>query len=270
MNVNFGGVAYAYTEADIDFDPVLELEDVEMELDTWAAKYIRTFEFLDKSARVDITQGYQKAKWKGLLDGAPASTDRKGLSDTFVRLAVNLYGAPPLQGKDFADYRAERDTDTIVGVGLAVRLPTGDYQDEKLLNLGGNRFVFRPQLGVSHVRGKWTTELATEVALHTENDDFFDGNKLEQEPLYIAHAHLIHTFRPGLWLGASVGYDYGGESEVNGEKRDDRKEDFGWGINAAYPINPHLGVKLGYTNIGTQEVTGQDSDTLLVSLAYMW
>jgi len=43
MDTNFGGLAYAYTKADIFFDPTLSLEDVEMKQDTWAGKYIRTF-----------------------------------------------------------------------------------------------------------------------------------------------------------------------------------------------------------------------------------
>ena len=270
MGVNFAGVAYVYTDGDIAFDPVLELEDVTMELDTWAAKYIRTFELFNRSARVDIGQGYQEAKWKGLLSGNPAATSRQGLSDSFARFAVNLYGSPPLAGQDFAAYRATRSTDTIVGMGLAVRLPTGDYQDEKLLNLGGNRFVFRPQLGVSHTRNKWTSELTAEVAIYTDNDKFFDGNELEQDPLYLLHAHLMYTFRPGLWVGASLGYDYGGEKTVNGVKKDDKKEHLGWGVSAAYPINPVLGVKLAYLNIRSKSATGVDLDSLVASLTYMW
>jgi hypothetical protein len=55
---------------------------------------------------------------------------------------MNLYGAPPLSGKDYAAYRAKMDVETIVGAGLAVRLPTGQYMDDKLINLGENRFVF--------------------------------------------------------------------------------------------------------------------------------
>lgn len=270
MNVSFGGVAYAYTEADIDVDPVLQLEEAEMELHTWAAKFIHTFELFDKSARVDFTQGYQEAEWEGVLDGAPASANREGLSDTFVRVAVNLYGSPPLSGKEFSAYRAGSDSDTIVGIGLAVRLPTGNYLDDKLLNLGGNRFVFRPQFGVSHNWGLWTAEITTEVSIFTENDEFWDGNKLEQDPLYIVHGHLIYTFRPGLWLSASAGYDYGGESQVNGVNKGDKKQNVGWGIKAAYPINRRTGVNLSYVNTRTQQSTGMDSDTLLASLSYMW
>jgi hypothetical protein len=97
---------------------------------------------------------------------------RSGWSDTFVRFATNLYGAPPLAGKDFADYRARTKDETIVGAGLAVRLPTGDYEDDKLINLGQNRFAFRPQLGLVVSRGKWTSELTAEVAFYTDNDDF--------------------------------------------------------------------------------------------------
>jgi len=63
----------------------------------------------------------------------PASTQRSGLSDTFVRLAVNLYGAPPLRGKAFAAYRAKKKNETIIGAALALRLPTGDYEKDKLL-----------------------------------------------------------------------------------------------------------------------------------------
>jgi hypothetical protein len=270
MGVNFGGVAYVYTEADIGFDPLLELENVDMEMHTWAAKYIRPFDFFGKSARVDITQGYQDANWQGLLDGVPATASREGISDTFVRFAVNLYGSPPLKGKEFAAYRAGKDSDTIVGIGLAVRLPTGHYLDDKLLNLGGNRFVFRPQLGVSHLWGKWTTEVTADLAFFTDNDEFWDGNKLEQDPLFVMHGHIIYTFRPGLWLGASVGFDTGGTSKVNGNNKDDEKQSIGWGVSGAYPINRHLGVKLAYLNIRTQESTGVDPDSFLVSLSYMW
>ena len=65
INTNFFGIAYAYTDADIGFDPVIKLEDVTMELDTWAAKYIRTFALFDKTARIDLLQAYQKGHWSG-------------------------------------------------------------------------------------------------------------------------------------------------------------------------------------------------------------
>ncbi len=270
MGVNFAGAAYIYTEADVGFDPLLQLKNVDMDIQTWAAKYIRTFELFGKSSRIDLTQGYQEVRWQGLLDGVSASTNREGWSDSFVRLAINLYGSPPLRGKSYATYRAGVDEDTIVGIGLAIRLPSGDYENDKLLNIGANRFTFRPQLGVSHFWGNWITELTSEVALYTDNDEFYDGNKLEQDPLYIIHGHLIYSFRPGLWLSASAGYDYGGETTLNGIAKKDKKQNIGWALSAAYPLSRFIGVKLAYTNIRTLESTGLDADSFMASLSYMW
>jgi len=270
VDANFGGFALAHTEADIFFDPTLSLEDVKMELDTVAGKYIRTFEVFKKSARIDITQAYQEGKWTGLLEGSPASTSRSGLSDTFVRVAINLLGAPPLRGKEYGLHRSKTTVETVVGVGLAVRLPTGDYQEDKLINLGQNRFAFRPQLGIMHTRGKWSTELTGEVAFYTKNDEFFNGNTLEQEPLYIIHGHLIHMFTPGHWASFSLGYDYGGENTVNGVDKNDIKQDVGWKLSYAYPINRTSGLKLSYIGTRTKEAVGFDSETLAMSLSLLW
>lgn len=270
VDANFGGIAFARTEADIYFDPTLRLEDVELTQDTWAGKYIRTFEVWEKSARLDITQAYQAAKWTGLLNGVPASTSRHGWSDTLVRVAVNFYGAPPLRDKAFNAYRAAVDKETIVGFAMVLRLPTGHYEEDKLLNLGENRVVFRPQLGVIHSRGSWTTELTGEVALHAENNNFFNGNSLKQKPLYFVHGHLIYTLSPGQWAGGSLGYNYGGETGVNGVYQDDVRQNVGWKLSYAHPINPALGLKVSYVGSRTEESTGFDSDTLVVDLSFAW
>lgn len=270
MGTNFAGIGYAYTEADISLDPVLRLDDVHLDLQTWAGKYIRTFGLFGKSARIDLTQAYQEGKWSGLLDGVPASVARSGWSDTFVRFAVNLIGAPPMGRREFAAYRSGLREETIVGAGLVVRLPTGDYREDKLINLGQNRYAFRPQLGISRTRGKWTTEVTGEAAFYTDNDEFFNGNKLEQDPLYIIHGHLIYTFRPGLWVSASAGYDYGGENTINGVDKDDTKQDVGWALSFAYPINRQTGIKATYVGSRKLESTGLDSDTLFASLSFSW
>jgi hypothetical protein len=270
LGISFAGGAYAHTEGDVGLDPVLLLEDVEMNMDTVAAKYIHAFEYLGKSARVDITQAYQQGRWTGLVDGVPSAIERSGWSDTFVRFAINLYGAPPLRGKEFGAYRAKIKNETIVGAGLAVRLPTGDYMDDKLINLGQNRFAFRPQIGVVHNRDKWTTEVTAEVAFYTDNDDFFNGKKLEQEPLLFTQAHLIRRLRPGESLNLSLGYNYGGERTVDGVDKNDRSQNTGWALKYAYPISSQSGINIAYISSRTHETTGSDTETLAFALAFAW
>jgi hypothetical protein len=270
IDTNFFGSGYAYTEADIGFDPVLKIEDVDMEMDTWVAKYIRSFSLFEKTARVSVLQAYQEGNWSGLLDGTSKKIKRSGLTDTRVRFAINLYGTPPLKGKEYAEYRAKTQVETIVGAGLSVQLPTGDYMDDKLINLGTNRFTFRPQLGVVHTRGKWSTEATGIVALHSDNTDFYNGKKLEQDPLYSIHSHLIYTFRPGIWASASAGYNYGGKSTVDGTKKDDLKQNLAWALGFGFPVSRHLGLKIAYVGTRTQESTGFDSDSFVVGFAAFW
>lgn len=267
---NFIGGAYAYTTGDIFLDPVLKIEDGEFYLHTAAVKYIRSFEMLGKSARVDLTQAYQSGEWSGLLNGVPASVARDGWADTQLRFAVNLFGAPPLAGKEFADYRARTEPETIVGAGLAVVLPTGEYFEDKLINLGSNRFTFRPQVGVVHNRGKWSMELTTAAWFFTDNDEYFNGKHLEQAPHFTGESHLIYTFRPGLWLSASVGYGVGSETTVNGVSSDNQQSNLGWGLGLGIPINRNLGLKIGYVGIRAHARTGADTDTITSGFSVMW
>lgn len=270
LGSNFAGGAYAYTNGDITLDPVLRIEDAEFNLQTVAGKYIRSFELLGKSARFDLIQAYQSGQWAGLLNGTPTTVERDGWTDTTLRFAVNLIGAPPLKGREFAEYRAKVEHETIVGAGLVMQLPTGEYFDDKLINLGSNRFTFRPQVGLVQNLGKWSMELTTAAWIYTDNHDFFNGKKLEQDPLYTADAHLIYTFRPGLWLSGSLGYGLGSESTVNGVRGDDRQENIGWGLGLGIPINRALGVKIAYIGTRAQAQTGVDTDTLTCAFSVMW
>jgi hypothetical protein len=107
---------------------------------------------------------------------------------------------------------------------------------DKLINLGHNRFSFRPQIGVVHARGKWSFEATGAVSFFTVNDNFFDGGTFEQAPYFTFQGHVIHTFRPGFWARASVGYGFGGQTKVNGVDNNDRKGALAWSVSAGYPI----------------------------------
>jgi hypothetical protein len=267
---NVGGTGYGYTNGDVAFDPVLQLGDVEVEMHSYPIKYLRSFELLGKSARFEVWQIYQDAFWQGTLSGQPASTDRSGWSDMSMRLAVNLIGAPPLKGEEFAEYRSKIPDENIVGFGMVVQIPTGHYIDDRLLNLGSNRYTFRPQVGWMHNRENWSIETTGSAWLYTDNDRFFDGNLLEQLPFYTLESHIDYSFRPGLWAGAGLGYGIGGASSINGIDRNDTRENLGFEASVAYPIKKELGVRIGYVGLRRLVPFGVDSDSFLASLSLVW
>ena len=269
-NTNFLGVGYGYTKADIFVDPVLSIEDAELDLSTFVTKYIRTFELFGKTARVDLISIFQDAQWQGLLDGAPRTVKRSGFADPAVRFSINLLGAPPLQGKDYAAYRRATERETIAGAGLAVHLPLGEYFDDKLLNLGGNRFIFRPELGVVHDWGNWSVELTGSVWLYTDNDDFFGGRRREQDPLYTLQTQLVYNFARGLWIAAGTGYGIGAESKIDDVRKDDESENIVWALSFGFPIVKRLAGKIGYIGSETLESTGADTNAISLGFVVSW
>ena len=113
-------------------------------------------------------------------------------------------------------------------------------------------------------------ELTGAVYLYTDNDDFFNGNKLEQDPYYTIQTHLVYTFFPGLWTAAGAGYGYGGKSTVNGVEKNDRRENLAWALSFGFPITRQLGVKIVYLSTRSQESIGQDSDNIAVAFSIFW
>jgi len=266
VGLNILGAGVVYTEGDIAFDPALELEDVTVEQKMAIVSYLHAFDLLGNSARFDIRLPYKDARWEGRLAGVPGTADRSGPGDPRLRLSVNFIGAPALKGKAYRAYRASRPVNTVVGAALSVTLPFGEYNNEKLLNLGENRFVLRPQLGVVHTRGHWSYELTGSVFLYDDNDKFFRDSKREQEPLYALQTHLVYIAPQHWWVSLGAAHARGGESTINGVKKDDERRDLLYGVSAGLPIGSRSSVKLAYVGHRSREDVGKDTDS--VALAY--
>jgi hypothetical protein len=266
VGANFLGVAYSYTDTEILFDPALQIEDASAEVHTTVLAYAHVLDFFGKTGRIDVTVPYSNGRWQGLLEGEPASTRRSGFNDPRMRFAVNLYGSPAQRGAEFRNYKVN----TIVGAAVEVTAPLGEYQSDKLINLGQNRWVVRPQLGVISNWGKWATELTGSIWFYSDNDELDVDKTREQDPLYSLQTHLIYTFSPGLWLSGSLAYGTGAKSRVDGVPADDRTEKALWALSLGLPINSRNGIKLAYVGGSTKVDRGDDYARVLLAYSVMW
>lgn len=258
------GVGYAKTTGDIAFDPLLLIEDGIVDIDSLVVSYSGFFALGRTLTRFDAIIPVQHAHWSGLLDGSPASVTREGLADPIFRLSINLLGAPPTGSGQSAKTATTPRVNTVVGAGIAVSVPLGDYLPDKLLNLGQNRYVVRPQIGMVHTRGLWSFELTGSTFFYTENDSFFGGRRRTQDPLYAIQTHLIRVFRPGLWASVSAGYGWGGENTVNDVPKDDAGRNALVAVSAGFPIARNQGIKISYFILRKNTATGVDLDTFSV------
>lgn len=270
INENFATVNFAHTEGDIAVDPTLRLEDVTVDLETWLLGYVRTFELLDKTARVEVRQAWQSGTWEGLVDDMPRIVSRDGASDTFARFSVNVVGAPPLAGEAYAAYRSAKKVETIVGTALSLQLPTGQYFEEKLVNLGTNRFTFSPQVGIYQRLYNWSFEATAIARFHTDNTSFFGGKRREQDPLYAIDGSVEYIFQSGLWVSAGAGINVGGQSTLDGIERDDRRGSYGWAIRGGFPVLRSLSFRAGYLETDHWTTVGIASQTVSVGLLGRW
>ena len=255
--LNVIGAAYVGIQGDLFFDPVLKVEDAEVEGHAVAVSYVRSFSIAKKLARLDVVVPWKNLRWDGLLDGAPATVSRVGLSDPGFRLSMILA----------QDQSATAST--VIGAAVAVIVPLGEYFEDKLLNLGQNRVVIRPQFGVLHTRGKWSYELTGSTFFYGDNDEFFGGSILQQDPLYAVQGHLVRVFnKPGYWAAFSTGYGWNGQSTVDGNRVDDSKRLFLSALAVGMPVGKDQGIKFAYIRSRTNTDKGSDTDSLTIGWSF--
>ena len=265
VGLNFIAFVYGYSTGNVFLDPSLPIEDIDAKLHIGAVRYTRTFSLRGSSANAKVTLPFSAGHWEGLLEGEFRQRDANGVGDVRFLIDVNLYGAPALSVREFASYRQR----TIVGVSLLVVAPTGTYDRTKLINLGANRWTFRPQIGVSRALGKWTFEGIGSVWLFGDNDDFFNGKLLSQDPLFVLKGDAVYTFRPGMWLGLGVGYACGGRTIIETEIRQTLQSNYRFGGTFAYAVAPQHGVSFSLVS-GVATRAGADFDSVVVAYQYLW
>jgi hypothetical protein len=166
-----------------------------------------------------------------------------------------------------AEYPTYRQ-DVIVGASLQVTAPLGQYDSDKLLNVGTNRWSFKPELGVSKAWGAFILELIPAVTFFTSNDDFLSGKTLEQDPIYSLQGHLIYEFSPALWAAFDATYYAGGRTTIDGEKGQ-QLENVRLGITGALSLSRHQSIKL-YGSTGVYSRTDSNFWTVGIAWQYRW
>lgn len=265
VGTNFVGVGYAYSSGNILLDASIPIDDLDAKLHTALTAYVHAFDFFGKSAKVDVIVPWAQGFWDGYYEGTDTSTSRMGLGDPRFRLSVNLIGAPALSAKEYASYQQK----TIVGVSLQIIDPIGTYYSDKLINLGSNRWTFKPQIGVSHKANKWYYEGYVGVWIYGDNANFNNGNRLKQKPIVTTKVHVIHSFGKGIWAALDLGYAYGGKTTLNDVQRDDQISTVRTGLTVAAALHPQHSIKMAVYS-GKRIKYGPDFNAVALIYQFRW
>jgi len=265
VGVNFLAVGYGFSTGNVVMDPALPIEGLEADVHVFFSRYTRSLGLFGRSSKVKLIVPYSSGDWEGELEGEHRTRSASGLGDARFALEVNFLGAPALNRSEFRDYQQG----VIVGASLQVVAPTGEYDSSKLINLGSNRWVFKPEIGGPWAVSKWTLEAAGRAWLFTDNTDFFGGSRLAQRPLYVLKGHAIRMIRPGFWFAAGVGFGEGGKTVVDGIPRQTLQRNWRFGLTLAIPLTANQGLSLGLGS-GVTGKAGGDFDRVSAAYQYSW
>lgn len=265
LGTHFAVLGLGYSTGDVLLDPSVPITDVKADLGLGALGYAQTFKLAKRSASLTVTLPYVFGTVSGQIEEEFAETTRSGFGDGSARVAVNLIGGPALTRQEFA----RRKRVATLGASLLVKVPTGEYDPARLINIGMNRWSFKPELGLSVPAGKFDLDLYVGVWLFTDNPDFYGGQRRSQAPLLTTQAHASYTFRPGLWLAADATFYAGGRTTLDGIEMDDRQENSRGGITLAVPFAKAYSLKFSCST-GVSTRIGGKFTTFAMAVQYRW
>lgn len=265
VGMNFLGLSYSHAAGEVLFEQAVPITGATGRVNTLAAAYVRTLGLFGDSAKFKAILPYSWGYWSGDLDGDFVDTAREGFSDPRLELSVNFLGAPAIKMSEMQTYTKH----TVVGASLQVVVPLGQYYSDKLVNLGQNRWAFRPRVGLSHRVKGWNLETMVDVWLFADNTDFYGGTTASQDPLWSVQANVIYLFRSGIWMGVGLGGSRGGKVASNGVYGDNYHKNARWGAIITYPLNLTHSVKLLYID-GLRTRLGSDFDQISATYQLRW
>lgn len=269
--VNLG---YIFNDGELLFEGTVPIVEATGRLSIPSLSLYRSLSLFGRSANVAATLPYGVGTFKGTVFDQEIVAERSGLGDSVFRFSVNLAGAPAMKMSEIRQWRQKH----LVGASLKLVAPTGQYDSTKLIDLGGNRWAFKPELGYSlRFGGNWIVDAYAAVWLFTRNPEFFSRNQYvpgtqdqTQDPIYAFETHLSYDVRPRFWVSLDGNFWYGGRTSLNGvENPRTLQKASRIGITASFPITRRQAIKVGLAD-GAYVRFGGDYRIASVSWQYSW
>lgn len=265
VGLNYFGISYANNRGGLLVDPGLAAQDVNFNAHTSTLAFGQTLGLAGRTVQILACVPYVVAKGESSLGGAQIQTRYSGLGDVTLRYAMNIYGAPAMGLKEFRSYRQK----TIVGASITVAAPTGQYDTGRPINLGLNRWAFKPEIGVSRAVGKYTIEGAAGVWLYNANSSYLGSSVRRQVPLGSVQFHVERSLPRRMWAGVDWTLYTGGRTQIDGKDNPDYQGNTRFGATWGWSLHPRHAIKVVYfSNVITR--VGSDLRSIGISYNFIW
>ncbi len=266
-------LTYSLTDGNVNLDGAVPITDATVRLNTPIASYVRSLGIAGRSANVLVALPYGFGDFHGNVFGTQTDVHRSGLLPLTFRLSMNLKGGPSMDIREFLRWQQK----LLIGASIKVVPPTGQYDSTKLINLGSNRWSFKPEFGLSRRWGHWVLDTYGGAWFYTVNPKFFSENaysksinRQAQNPMGSFEGHFSYDLKKRAWASLDGNFWFGGANSLNGvtnpatSNRNSRV-----GGTASLPVSKHQSLKFSYSN-GAYIHYGGNYQNVSVAWLYSW
>jgi hypothetical protein len=245
VNASVLVAGFGYSNGAVVTDATLPFKDVKAIVNSPSIAGLRSFSFFGQTAQVSVGIPYLIAKVSGSVQETTQSITRSGFGDIRLRLSVLVHGAPAVAAAELA----KAPKRTVLGTSLTIIAPTGQYLNGKLINIGTNRWSFKPEIALSQPIGsRWLFDLYAGVWFFTNNNAFYPGTLVRsQDPMGSFQTHLSYNLSLRAWVAFDLTYYIGGSTSINGIANVDRQENSRVGGTVVLPVGKKSAVKFAYS-----------------------
>ena len=223
VGINQLELAYAYVRSNTSIDTSVIVSGAKFNLNQGLVDYTHYFAFLHRMAWFEASVPI--ANLSGSITGTDITGSTTGAGDSGYTAAILLKGGPALSPEQFAN----AVTTTSIGLSLSTTAPTGQYDPYKLLNLGSDRWSFKPELAISKPFGpeqRWVFDAYANSYFYTDNTSYRGAEVLRQRGLLGLEGHISYAFNNILWASLDTRYSFRGDTTVDGADQNNPQRNF--------------------------------------------
>ena len=236
-------LAYAYARSNASIDTSLIVTGARVNLNQGSIGYTRYFGLFHRLFWVKAT--LPMAGLDGSISDTKVQGSVTGTGDTSYQISALLKGGPALSLAQFENYKPT----TTVGMSISITAPTGLYDSIKVLNLGSDRWSFKPEIALSHPFGpeqKWQLDAYANAYFFTNNTSYHGVEILRQDPLPGIEGHMSYSFVNSLWVSFDTRYSLRGVTFVNGVNQNNSQQNFSLGTELNVSLNARNSLVFGF------------------------
>lgn len=257
---------YSRASGEVIVDASLPITDFRSTTNSAILAYARSFSLAGRTAQFQAIAPFVVVDARAVVAGQDTSRNITGPADPMLRLAVNLKGAPARNRREFASARFG----TLLGASFSVGLPLGQYDIDRFLNIGANRWSFRPEVAVVQpVARAWAIEGYAGVSLFTNNPEFLETSTVTQAPLFAFQGHVVRLLGRRGWLALNATWYSGGETKIDGVEQGNFTTNLRLGATGVYTFPGGHGVRAAVSS-GFYTRFGGDFDVVSLGYSYAW